>query len=84
MLNNKIKTVTAYFGEELIEWGKTTEHYGNDDDDEEPESTFTRDDTGYQADVELFDSGSQLNSSTLGEDDPLAGAYEPSNVETFG
>jgi len=44
LLNNKIKTVTAYFGDELIEWGKMQN--GTVDD------LFSEENLNYQRDCE--------------------------------
>ena len=66
MLNNKIKTVTAYYGEELIEWGKSISQQQQYQDEENEHEDNDHDNTGYQADAELFDSTSSSPVDTFG------------------
>uniref|UniRef100_H2ZN24 Trimethylguanosine synthase n=1 Tax=Ciona savignyi TaxID=51511 RepID=H2ZN24_CIOSA len=60
MLNNKISTLTAYYGDELIDWGGNNQFTDATNDD-----TRRLDDTGYAADFELQDSLAEHSSFSL-------------------
>nr|CAB3266934.1 trimethylguanosine synthase [Phallusia mammillata] len=49
MLNNKVKTVTAYYGDELIEWGRKMSQWNAQSEGDDG----LLNDTGYSADNEL-------------------------------
>ncbi|XP_076804965.1 trimethylguanosine synthase-like isoform X1 [Clavelina lepadiformis] len=88
LLNNKIKTVTAYFGEDLIEWWKTVKQTDATDDltvdllgnvehaaDSEFESlTFNK--SANPSNIEL--------SNVKPDTQPSFCVYDAQNTETFG
>nr|XP_026693222.1 trimethylguanosine synthase isoform X1 [Ciona intestinalis] len=64
MLNNKIVTITAYYGKELIEWGKGNQLFKDTNN-----QLNMLDDTGYAADFEIQDSVTYQNSSLSCDDE---------------
>ena len=80
LLNNKVKTITAYYGKELIEWGQALQ--------ETAETGLN--DASYAGDAELQRS---LNNDTLNEKEKLNSMIDletpdylldANDTETFG
>ncbi|XP_039270802.2 uncharacterized protein LOC120345426 isoform X1 [Styela clava] len=82
MLNNKVKTVTAYFGTELIEWG------GQENDmyvRSETTCSLLDDDIGEETDNFESIKRNKITQGKIGDGDTMDfGVYEESGAETFG
>ena len=82
LLNNKIKTITAYYGQELIEWGSTLQETSNEKN--------PLNDADFNASTDLQTFSESCASEKTFEDENFCGLETPdfladnNSVETFG